>query len=139
LQITEVRKHWTKDPLLEGGFVDLMKYNVKEDKLEPTADLINGDSEIMKGIASNVQGWAGNWDAVWDNVVLRQKMKQEIVDFAERSGAPELLEAEFTVKSNNSFHQISNDVVKEIGLPTSEVVFPKWKRWLERESKKVGI
>jgi type IV secretory pathway ATPase VirB11/archaellum biosynthesis ATPase len=139
LQITEVRKHWTKDPLVEGGFVDLMKYNVKEDKLEPTDDLINGDSEIMKSIASNVKGWAGDWDAVWDNVVLRQKMKQEVVDFAERVGTPELLEAAFTVKSNNSFHQISNDVAKEIGLPTSEVVFPKWKRWLEKESKKVGL
>src|SRR3989344_8504953 len=41
-QITEVRKHWTDDPLLENGFVDLMKYNSKTDMLEPTSDLING-------------------------------------------------------------------------------------------------
>ncbi|MBW2647962.1 MAG: type II/IV secretion system ATPase subunit, partial [Deltaproteobacteria bacterium] len=79
LEIAEVRKHWTKDPLVEGGFVDLMKYDVKEDIMKPTDDLINGDSEIMKGIAANVKGWAGDWDAVWDNVVLRQKIKQEVV------------------------------------------------------------
>ena len=139
LQIAEVRKHWTKDPLEEGGFVDLMKYDVKKDIIKPSEDLINGDSEIMKGIAANVKGWAGNWDAVWDNVVLRQKIKQESVDFAERMKMPELLEAEWTVKSNNAFHQISDKVSKEIGLPTSEVVFPKWKRWLESESKRVGI
>ena len=139
LQITEVRKHWTKDPLTEGGFVDLMKYNVNEDRLEPTEDLKNGDSEIMKEIASNVKGWAGNWDAVWDNVLLRQKIKQEIVDFSEKTNNPELLEAEFTVKSNNAFHQISNEVVKDIGLPKSDVVFDKWKRWLEKESKKLDI
>jgi hypothetical protein len=139
LQITEVRKHWTKDPLEEGGFVDLMKYNVKKDKLEPSVDLMNGDSEIMKSIASNVKGWAGDWDAVWDNVVLRQKVKQETVDFAERSNNLDILEAPFTVKSNNAFHQISNEVTKDIGLPKSEVVFPKWKRWLEDEAKRVGI
>ncbi len=139
LQITEVRKHWTKDPLAEGGFVDLMKYDVEEDIMKPSDDLINGDSEIMKEIASNVKGWAGNWDAVWDNVVLRQKIKQETVDFAEKVKMPELLEADWTVKSNNAFHQISDKVTKEIGLPTSEVVFPKWKRWLEGESKKLNL
>ncbi|MFH0808428.1 MAG: type II/IV secretion system ATPase subunit [archaeon] len=139
LQIAEVRKHWTKDPEVEGGFVDLMKYDVRSDKMKPTDDLINGDSEIMKDIASNVKGWAGNWDAVWDNVVLRQKIKQESVDFAERMKMPELLEGEFTVKSNNAFHQISNEVVKDIGLPTSDMVFPKWKRWLEREAKKLDL
>ena len=139
LQIAEVRKHWTKDPLTEGGFVDLMKYDVEADMMKSTEDLINGDSEIMKDIASNVKGWAGNWDAVWDNVVLRQKIKQESVDFAERMKMPELLEGEFTVKSNNAFHQISDKVAGEIGLPTSEVVFPKWKRWLEKESKRLNL
>jgi archaeal flagellar protein FlaI len=139
LQIAEVRKHWEKDPLREGGFVDLMKYDVEADIMKPTDDLINGDSEIMKSIASNVKGWAGNWDAVWDNVVLRQKIKQETVDFSEKMKIPELLEAEFTVKSNNAFHQISDEVAEEVGLPTSERVFPKWKRWLEKESKRVGL
>ena len=46
---------------------------------------------------------------------------------------PEILEAEFTVKSNNSFHKISEEVMKEEGLPNSEKVFSKWKEWLERE------
>jgi len=137
LQITEVRKHWTKDPLAEGGFVDLMKYDVKEDKLIPTQDLINGDSEILKEIASNVKGWAGNWDAVWDNIVLRAKIKQEIVDYSDKMKLPELLEAEFCVMSNNSFHQISREVSEEIGLPKSEEVFPRWQKWLVEEVKKI--
>ncbi len=139
LSITEIRKHWTDDPLTEGGFVDLMTYDVKKDKILPTDDLINGDSEIMKEIASNVKGWAGDWDAVWDNVVLRQKIKQESVDFSERVQMPELLEGEFTVKSNNAFHQISNEVVADIGIPSGDRVFPKWKRWLEEESKKLDL
>jgi len=139
LQITEVRKHWTKDPLVEGGFVDLMKYDVEADVMKPTDDLINGDSEIMKGIAANVKGWAGDWDAVWDNVVLRQKIKQEVVDYSEKVKMPSLLEGEFVVKSNNAFHQISDSVASEVGLPVGDRVFPEWKKWLERESKKLGI
>jgi archaeal flagellar protein FlaI len=139
LQISEVRKHWEKDPLNEGGFVDLMKYNVEKDRLEPTEDLINGDCETIKSIASNVKGWAGNWDAVWDNIILRQKIKEEIVNYSQKINNPEILEAEFTVKSNNAFHKISDEVSREIGIPKSEEVFPKWKRWLEKEAKRVGI
>jgi len=133
LSVTEVRKFWKEDPLSEGGFVDLVKYNVEKDKLEPTDDLINGESDIIKEIVSNVRGWAGNWDAVWDNIVLRAKVKQEIVDFAERKNLPDILEDEWTVKSNNAFHQISDEVAADIGLPEGERVFAKWKRWLDRE------
>src|SRR3989338_8430107 len=79
-QLSEVRKHWKDDPLVEKGFVDLLKYNVTKDELEPTDDIINGDSEILKDIASNVRGWAGNWDAIYDNILLRAKIKKEIVD-----------------------------------------------------------
>jgi archaeal flagellar protein FlaI len=139
LQIAEVRKHWTKDPLEEGGFIDLMKYDVKEDVLKVSDDLKNGDSEIVKSIAANVKGWAGDWDAVWDNIVLRQKIKEEIVSFSDKMKLPSLMEADFTVKSNNSFHQISEKVSKEVGLPTSERVFPEWRKWLEKESKRLSL
>tara|TARA_Y100000310_G_scaffold294100_1_gene324291 strand:- start:422 stop:2686 length:2265 start_codon:yes stop_codon:yes gene_type:complete len=139
LEIAEVRKHWTKDPLEEGGFVDLMKYDVNADELKPSDDLINGDSDVIKDIAGNVKGWAGDWDAVWDNILLRSKIKEEIVSFAEKTKKPEVLEAPFTVLSNNAFHQISEKVHQEVGLPVSDRVFPEWKKWLERESKRVGI
>ena len=136
VRITEVRKHWEKDPLLEKGFVDLMVYNVEKDELEPTADLINGESEVLKEIASTVKGWAGNWDAVWDNVLLRTKIKNEVVKISESSGNKEILEAEFNTLSNHQFHKISDEVVEESGLPLSKEVFPRWKKWFEDEIKK---
>lgn len=138
LSISEVRKHWEKDPLKEGGFVDLMKYDVNKDILEPTDDLINGDSEIIKEIAGNVKGWAGNWDNVWDNIKLRQMVKEEIVNYSDKLKNKDLLEADFTIKSNNAFHQISNQVTDEIGIPKSDIVFPKWKAWLEKEAQKIS-
>nr|MBI4156328.1 Flp pilus assembly complex ATPase component TadA [Candidatus Woesearchaeota archaeon] len=139
LQLTEVRKHWKQDPLAEKGFVDLLKYNVKKDELEPTDDIINGDSEILKDIASNVKGWAGNWDAIYDNILLRAKIKKEIVDVAEKTGNAEILEAKFNHLSNHAFHRISDEVIQEVGLPLGDKVFPLWQRWLNQEVKKFRI
>ncbi|MBI2044945.1 type II/IV secretion system ATPase subunit [Candidatus Pacearchaeota archaeon] len=135
LQIAEVRKHWKKDPQEEKGFVDLLKYNVEKDELEATSDLINGDSEVIKDVASNVKGWAGNWDAVYDNILLRAKIKKEIVDVAEKTGKKELLEAGFTVLSNDTFHKISDKVRLEVGLPLGDRVFPLWQKWLNEQIK----
>ena len=139
IQLTEVRKHWKEDPMEEKGFVDLLKYDVEKDSLEPSDDLINGDSEVIKDIAANVKGWSGNWDAVYDNILLRGKIKQEIVDVAEKTGDASLLEAGFNVLSNNAFHRISDKINKEIGLPLGERVFPDWQRWLNEEIKKRKI
>ena len=132
MRVTEVRKHWDKDPLSEAGFVDLLRYNVETDELEPTPELMNGDSEILKSIASNVKGWAGNWDAIYDNIILRGRMKQEIVDLATKLNRPELLEAEFNTLSNQAFHRISDEVRQKHGLPMSEHVFPLWKQWVHQ-------
>jgi hypothetical protein len=137
VQLTEVRKRWTKDPMEEKGFVDLLKYNVEKDVLEPSDDLINGDSEIIKDIAGGVKGWAGNWDAVYDNILLRGKIKEETVRVAEKAEKPQVLEAGFTVLSNNAFHQISDKVRLEVGLPVAKLVFPEWQKWLMKEVKKL--
>ncbi len=136
VQLSEVRKHWTHDPLEEKGFVDLLRYNVETDELEPSDELMNGESEIIKEIASSVKGWAGNWDAIYDNILLRAKVKQEIVNVARTHNARYLLEAPFTVKSNHVFHLISDRVTSERGLPLSEYVFPAWKQWLLEQIKK---
>lgn len=135
IQLTEVRKHWTHDPEIEGGFVDLLKYNVETDELEPTEELINGDSEIIKSIAANVKGWAGDWDAVYDNILLRGKVKQEVVNISEQLKMPEILEAKFNSISNNMFQHYSAEVAKEIGIPKSERVFPLWQKWLIESAK----
>ena len=136
-QLTEVRKHWLKDPEEEKGFVDLIKYNVEKDELEPTEDLMNGDSEIVKAIAGSVKGWAGNWDAVWDNILLRAKIKQEIVDVARKLQMPSLMEAKFNALSNDMFHRISEKITHEIGLPVSDRVFPEWRSWLMNNVRKI--
>lgn len=136
VKITEVRKHWTHDPLNEGGFVDLVRYNVEKDELEPTPELVNGDSEIIKSIASNVKGWAGDWDAVYGNIILRGKVKQEIVDIAEKLNKPQLLESKFNALSNGAFHRISNEVTLDEGRQDNDLIFERWKEWVHKISEK---
>ena len=137
LQISEVRKKWKNDPLAEKGFVDLMRYNAMTDKLEPTDELKNGESEILKEIAANVKEWAGNWDAVWDNILLRAKMKEELVRVSEKM--PALLEAPFIVKSNNAFHNISDKVLRDSGNMDSKRIFAEWQDWLKQEIKRARV
>ena len=138
-QITEVRKHWEDDPLLENGFMDLMKYDNRTDQLEPTDDLINGESEILKGIAGNVKEWAGSWDAVWENILLRTKIKETLVDYAKKENMLSLLEAEFVVKVNDEFHRISDEIMQEIGNLDSKRIFFDWNEWLKRSVKKMNM
>ena len=93
---------------------------------------MNGDSEIIKNIAGNVKSWAGNWDAIYDNIILRGQMKQEIVLAAEKLKKPQLLESEFSVLTNTAFHFISDDVRQENILvkEQSSQIFDRWKEWL---------
>lgn len=135
LQLAEVRKHWTHDPEEENGFVNLLKYNIEKDELEASEELINGDSEIIKSIAAGVKGWAGDWDAVYDNILLRGKVKQEIVDISKKLDNPDILEAKFNSLSNNMLHQFSKEIQEEIGLPLGERVFPLWQNWLKESVK----
>ncbi|MBD3310817.1 hypothetical protein GF351_06385 [Candidatus Woesearchaeota archaeon] len=135
-QITEIRKHWEHDPLREGGFGDLMKYDSSTDQLEPTDELINGEIEVLKSIAGNVKEWAGNWDAVWDNINLRADIKSALVDLAEKSKRPELLEAKFVIHANDYFHNISDEVREEFGSLDSKRILLKWKEWAKAAAKK---
>ncbi|MFH0978141.1 MAG: type II/IV secretion system ATPase subunit [Candidatus Woesearchaeota archaeon] len=138
-QITEVRKHWQDDPMAENGFVDLFKYDARTDQLEPSKDLMNGESEILKSIAGNVKEWAGNWDAVWENIMLRTQIKQAIVDSANTLRMPDLLEAKFVIQCNDQFHRITEQVKEEFGTVDAKRVLFNWTSWLNRTVKKINL
>lgn len=135
-QITEVRKEWEQDPLAEGGFVDLMRYNAQTDQLEPTPELINGESEILKAIGANVKEWVGNWDGIWDNIMLRADTKKLLVDYAARTKNPAMLEAAYVVQANDMFHRISESVLEDTGHLDSKRILFEWEEWLKKEIRK---
>lgn len=136
LRITEVRKEWEEDPLRENGFVDLMVYNPVTDKLEITDELRNGNSDVLKRMAGRVKEFAGDWDAVWNNILLRANCKQAIVDAFSETGDENILEAEFVVKANDIFRLISEKVKTKSGKTDSDKILFEFKEWLRKESKK---
>ena len=129
-QITELTKYWENDPLAEGGFRDLLAYNAKTDMLEPSQDLINGESDVIKGVAKNVKEWAGSWEAVWDNIQLRTSLKEQLVTYAQKTNNFSLLESDFVVLSNDEFHRISSRVKQETGGFDSKRILREWEDWL---------
>jgi len=131
--ITEVRKEWEEDPLKEDAFVELMRYDSNKDELVPTDTLLNGESEIISRISDNIKGYKNNWEAVWDNIQLRKKIKEAIVEKAEETGNDELLEAEFVSKCNQRYHILSNRVREEYGEQDTERIYARWKEWLDRQ------
>ena len=136
VSITEVRKEWDEDPLKEGAFVDLMKYNPITDKLELTDNMINGDSEIVKAISGSVKEWSGDWESVWENIMLRAKIKQELLDTAILSKREDLLESDFVVKSNDEFHKASSYIYEKFGYTDPKKIFFEWNEWFKKEIKK---
>jgi archaeal flagellar protein FlaI len=132
VQITEVRKNWDTDPLKENGFVDLMVYNPKTDLLEPTDALLQGESEILKSIASRVRSWAGDYDAIWQNIELRAKMVQTIVDAAAAEQKPALLESDFLVMANDEFHRIMEDLGDD-----AKLIYSEWLAWFKTKGSSI--
>ncbi|MFH1064868.1 MAG: type II/IV secretion system ATPase subunit [Candidatus Woesearchaeota archaeon] len=135
-QITEIRKSWQEDPMLEHGFVDLMKYDAKTDSLEPTDELLDGDAEVLKAIAANIPDFAGNWDAVWDNIVLRGELKEILLNKAIELDDMDMLEAPFVIKSNDKFHLLVEEVKKDTGTQDNKELKRRWENWFDRELKK---
>jgi len=131
VQISEVRKEWTDDPLTEHAFVDLMIYNPETDELEATDALLQGESIVLKSIASKIPEWAGDWDAVWENIKLRAKIKDKIIEVSKDN--PERLEAEFTIHCNDNFHKISQAVFDRDGKTDPDKIYSEWEAWLESE------
>lgn len=130
-EITEVRKHWQKDPSAEAGFQNLMEYSAKTDELKPTETLLTGESIILNDIADRVREWKGNWDLVWNNINLRANIVKTISDTSAKLNNPKLLEAEFVLQSNSQYHIIADKVRQEIGAIDNKMVFEKWLEWLK--------
>lgn len=139
LQIAEVRKHWENDPNTEGGFVDLMRYDARKDLLEPSKDLLNGDSETLKEIASKIKEFAGNWDAIWENIQMRGALKQMQLNYALKLNDMEMLEAPFSIQCNDMMHVLAGKITEEVGHPDPKRIIADWEDWIKRESVKRNV
>jgi len=135
IELTEVRKHWKTDPLDEGGFVSLMEYSSKEDRLKPTDTLVDGESMVLNDIAKRVREWHGDWDAVWENILLRAKIKETMANYAKQLNRADILEANWTCDGNEIFHIISDNVKQEVGALDNKMIYERWLDWFKNRMK----
>ena len=136
ISITEVRKGWEDDPVREKGFVELMRYDSRRDELMPTAELVQGESEILKMIAGGVMEWAGDWDAVWGNIQLRAAVRELLLRKAEQYRLPEMLEAGFVAVSNDVFHVLCEESREKNGGIENAYVLRELEEWMEKQVKR---
>ena len=97
--------------------------------------MIDGESEVLNEIAKRVREWHGAWDLVWDNILLRAKIKEEMVNFAKKLNRFDILEAEWVTASNDAFHLISENVMQEVGSLESKIIYERWQNWFKEKLK----
>ena len=129
VQVTEVREGWREDPVAEGGFVDLMSYDQASSELRPTRAL-GQKSELIQGIARK---WGMEPSKVMRNLEFRAEIQKALVGVAARLGRPELLEADFVVRSNLAWHGFLEEQLKR-GRANYVEVLRRWRAWLHRQT-----
>ncbi len=125
-QVTEVQKSWRKDPVAEGGFENLMYYDRVADELKPTRALREQRSELIANIARK---WGTTPREVMYNLELRAKIHEALVEAATRLNKPELLEADFVVRSNLTWHTLFEEQLRHGKIRYSKI-FKDWHAWL---------
>jgi hypothetical protein len=125
VQITEVGKGWRRDPVIEGGFTDLFRYDYGCDELKSASAL--QESRLIHGIARK---WATSVKEVLRNLELRAEIHRTLVKAVKEFGKPEILEAEFVVESNLTWRGLFE---RELNKRTINYrrVYRSWRKWLE--------
>ncbi|MFH1587763.1 MAG: type II/IV secretion system ATPase subunit [Candidatus Diapherotrites archaeon] len=127
VEITEVKKHWNKDPAEEGGLLDLMSYEAKKDSLDLIEDNLK-ESDIFNKI-SRLTGMSIK--EIWASINIRAKSKDYLVDLKNEFSIPELLEAENTVPANNKLLILKEKQLQENGSVDYAEVFNEWSEWVK--------
>lgn len=135
IQMTEVKKHWTEDPHTEHGFEDIMTYSAGTDDWElnklytdEKIYLTTKESELFEKIM-RMRGIS--FTDIWQEVNLRAKTKNYLVDVKREHSLPAILESKCTVPIHNKMQLIA-DTYKSSGKKIEyDAVYDEWKKWVD--------
>ncbi len=125
LQIAEVKKHEDEDNM----FQDLMLYNESADELTET-EAFNYRSERLGTIAAS---WNISLEECIENIQMRAKYRQMMVDYARENNKPQLLSAEWVSKSNSTFWNLIEKHREGPKIENKKVI-EDWQKWFERSA-----
>ena len=129
VEITEVLKYWKEDPHAEKGFLNIMDYNRKKDKL------ILSEKNLKKSLALKeiIQKRGMTMSQAIKSIKTRAKMKEAIVKASEKN--PALLELEFATKSMNKYIELLKNQKNKINYTKILADFKKWLKVQQKEFK----
>lgn len=126
-QIAELRKTTGVD----GDFQDLMVYNDKLDRLVET-DAFKYNSEKIGEIAGQ---WGITMEEALENIETRAKIREIMVNYAEKSGNMEILTAKWVASSNNAFWTLVEQHYSNFGHIDYKKLISDWKLWFKESVK----
>jgi len=135
IQVTEVKKHWEHDPYLENGFEDILTYTAKTDDWELNKLYIDEkiyettkESEIFEKIM-RMRGIS--FQDIWNEINLRAKTKNYLVEVRRKYDLPIILESKYTVPIHNQM-QLIGEEMKSAGKEIDyEKIYSDWKTWVD--------
>ena len=127
IEVTEVKKEWTKDPLEEKGFLNWLSFDATRDKLDFFEEKM-GDSQWI----SKVKKFRGlGMEELFNEVRSRGETKQYLVDVKNNVNLPELLEAENTVTAHAKYMLLAEKQREENGSVSHPQLLGDWKKWVD--------
>jgi hypothetical protein len=128
-QVTEVKKHWTDDPDKEGGLLDLMHYNAKDDRIDLLEDNLK-ESDLFE----RIQETSGmSIDEIWKAIKTNAASKAFLVDLKNKHELPELLEAENYVQAYNKYLILREDQLSQRKKVDYDQLLSDWKEWTQNK------
>jgi len=125
VEVTEVLKHWNRDPGEEGGFLEWMRFDANKDEVDFFTDKLK-DSEWVKRVGRN-RGLS--LDDIMDEANARGDSKQALVDLSKEFNVPRLLEAEYTVRAHNKYLLMGEKQREEFGSVDHQKLLEDWNAW----------
>ena len=126
VEITEIKKHWDKDPEREGGLLQLMSYDAAKDNLELMEDNLK-ESDLLKKI-QKTSGLSVN--DIWAEIRLRGNAKLFLVEQKNEFTIPDLIEARNTSSANNKLLLMKEKMIEEEGKTNYDQLLGQWKNWV---------
>ncbi len=134
-EVTEVGKHWMVDPEHEGGFTNIIKHNAEKDgwDLNPLYTdkklvLSSSGSEFIKKIKNRM---GLSFEEIWEEINIRSKTKQYLVDMKNKYNLPTLLESDYSVPINNQMILLEDRHKMESKAMDYNAVYDEWKKWAD--------
>ncbi len=135
IQVTEVKKHWEHDPYLENGFEDILTYTAKNDGWD--LNKLYTDEKIYEStkeseILAKIMRMRGiSFTDIWNEINLRAKTKNYLVEAKRKHELPAILESRYTVPIHNKMQLIGEGYKSQGKKVDYDSIYDEWRKWVD--------